>query len=198
VKGKLEESFYHYADVTRVAKALLGKVLCTKVDGKRTCGVIVETEAYSHTEKGCHAYNNRMTARNEVMFREGGYAYVYLCYGIHHLFNVVTNEKGVGDAVLIRALEPTRGLAIMMERLGAKTALRVTSGPGKLSKAMGIDRRLNGKHMTGSEVWIEDTGVRIARSSIVASPRIGIDYAGTDAALPWRFTIKDNPWVSRK
>lgn len=198
MKEKLDESFYRYSDVTRVAKALLGKVLCTKVDGIKTCGIIVETEAYSHTEKGCHAYNNRMTARNEAMFREGGHAYVYLCYGIHHLFNVVTNKDGVGDAVLIRALEPVQGTDVMMKRIGATSPLRVTSGPGKLSKALGIDRRLNGKLLTGNDVWIEENGESVSPKSISISTRIGIDYAGLDARLPWRFTIKDNPWVSKK
>jgi DNA-3-methyladenine glycosylase len=195
---KLDESFYRRADVTRVARALLGKILCTRVDGRKTCGLIVETEAYSHREKGCHAYNNKMTARNEVMFSEGGHAYVYLCYGIHHLFNVVTNKRGVGDAVLVRALEPIVGVETMMERMNVVSPLRVTSGPGKLSKAMGIGRELNGKSLRGWDVWIEDRGVRVANGRINASPRIGIDYAGEDALLPWRFTIRDNPWVSRK
>jgi DNA-3-methyladenine glycosylase len=195
---KLDVSFYLHDDVTRTARALLGKLLCTRVDGQKTCGIIVETEAYSHVERGCHAYMNRMTARNEVMFSDGGRAYVYLCYGIHHLFNVVTNKRGVADAVLVRALEPVDGIDVMMERMGVSSASRVTSGPGKLSKAMGIDRQLNGKSLRGSEVWIEDGGQRVTRNQIHASPRIGIDYAGEDAALPWRFTIRDNPWVSRK
>jgi len=160
--------------------------------------IIVETEAYSHTEKGCHAYNNRMTTRNEVMFNEGGHAYVYLCYGIHYLFNVVTNKNGIGDAVLIRALEPLKGVDIMMKRTGVKEPARITSGPGKLTKAMGIDRGLNGKSLLGREVWIEENDARLTGASIQASPRIGIDYAGKDAELPWRFTIKDNPWISRK
>lgn len=195
---KLEESFYRYSDVTRVAKALLGKKLCTRVGGIKTCGIIVETEAYSHTEKGCHAYNNRMTPRNEVMFSEGGHAYVYLCYGIHYLFNVVTNKDGVGDAVLVRALEPVEGLETMMKRMGVDDPKRITSGPGKLSRAMGIDRGLNGKSLAGTEVWIEQNGTKISTGSILTSPRIGIDYAGDDANLPWRFTLKGNQWVSKK
>ena len=197
MKEKLEESFYRHADVTKIAKALLGKLLCTRIAGKRTSGIIVETEAYSHAERGCHAYQNRMTSRNEVMFREGGHAYVYLCYGIHNLFNVVTNKHGVGDAVLVRALQPVEGIEIMMKRVGVMHPQRITSGPGKLSKAMGIDRSINGKWLAGTDVWIEKNGVKIPSSSIVADARIGIDYAGADAALPWRFTIKDNPWVSR-
>jgi DNA-3-methyladenine glycosylase len=193
---KLDPWIYQDANVTRVAKALLGKVLCTRVDGQLTSGVIVETEAYSHKEKGCHAYNNRKTGRNQVMFREGGHAYVYLCYGIHYLFNVVTNTLGVGDAVLVRALEPRDGVVSMMERTGATSPRRITSGPGKLSKAMGIDRKLNGLVLGGPEVWIEE-GVKVGRHAIQSSERIGIDYAGKDARLPWRFTIRGNEWTSK-
>lgn len=193
---KTDPSFYQSGSVTRVAKSLLGKTLFTRVDGQTTSGIIVETEAYSHVEKGCHAYNNKLTPRNKVMFNEGGYAYVYLCYGIHHLFNVVTNRQGVGDAVLIRALEPVRGLDIMMERMGTASANRITSGPGKLSKAMGIDRRLNGQSLQGPEVWIDD-GIAVAARSIQSGVRIGIDYAGDDAALLWRFVVKGNGWISK-
>jgi len=194
---KLDHTFYQHDDVTRVAKALLGKLLVTNMNGQTTAGLIVETEAYSHKERGCHAYNNKLTQRTKVMFGEGGHAYVYLCYGIHHLFNAVTNRPGIGDAVLIRALEPTQGLDVMMERMGTDIPRRITSGPGKLSKAMGIDRSLNGFPLTGPELWIED-GQKITRNSILADTRIGIDYAGKDAKLPWRFTIRDNSWVSRR
>ena len=131
------------------------------------------------------------------MFEKGGHTYVYLCYGIHHLFNVVTNKKDTADAVLIRALEPHTGMENMKERRGkVSNDFHLTSGPGKLSKAMGIDRRLNGKFLLDSEVWIEDIGMQIKPRFIEASPRIGIDYAGEDSKLPWRFTLKNNPWVS--
>jgi DNA-3-methyladenine glycosylase len=194
---KLTESFYQQSNVVKVAKELLGKQLFTKVDGQTTAGIIVETEAYSRKERGCHAYGNKKTQRNAVMFEPGGFSYVYLCYGIHNLFNVVTNQDGVADAVLIRALEPTVGADVMLERMKAKSVLRITSGPGKLTKALGIDRSLNGKYLLGSEVWIEDAGTKIGRSKIVASERIGIDYAGEDARLPWRFYLKDNIWISK-
>lgn len=193
----LDPSFYQKADVTRVAKALLGKILFTRVDRVTTSGIIVEVEAYSHTEKGCHAYNNRMTERNRVMFRDGGCAYVYLCYGIHNLFNVVTNKQGVGDAVLIRALEPKHGVDVMVDRMNADSPLRITSGPGKLSKAMGIDRQMNGAFLSGPGVWIEE-GIAIGRGRVRSGPRIGIDYAGEDAKLPWRYWISENAWVSRR
>jgi DNA-3-methyladenine glycosylase len=194
---KLEESFYQRSDVTSIAKDLIGKVLYSRAGRRVSSGIIVETEAYSHTEKGCHAYLNRKTKRNEVMFNAGGYSYVYLCYGIHNLFNVVTGEQGTGDAVLIRALEPIDGLEVMKDRMGVTNVRRITSGPGKLTKALGIDRSFNGKHLTGSQIWIGDEGVSVKKQQIVASPRIGIDYAGEDALLPWRFTLAGNIWVSK-
>jgi len=194
---KLDESFYQRNDVTKIATDLLGKTLYTRIGKKTTSGIIVETEAYSHIEKGCHAYMNRKTKRNEVMFNDGGYAYVYLCYGIHNLFNVVTGSAGTGDAVLIRALEPIEGIALMKERMNTRNIRRITSGPGKLTKALGIDRSFNGKHLTGSDVWIDDEGVTLKKQQIVPSKRIGIDYAEEDAELPWRFTIDGNIWVSK-
>lgn len=194
---KLDESFYQDTDVTKIAKDLLGKVLYTRIDRKTTSGIIVETEAYSHVEKGCHAYLNRKTKRNEVMFNDGGYAYVYLCYGIHNLFNVVTGVAGMGDAVLVRALEPIDGVPLMKERMNTDNVRRITSGPGKLTKALGIDRSFNGKHLSGADVWIGDEGIKVKKADIVLSKRIGIDYAGEDANLLWRYTIKDNIWVSK-
>lgn len=193
----LNEAFYRRQDVTRVARDLLGKALFTRIEGKITAGIIVETEAYSWKERGCHAYNNRMTARNAVMFGEGGHAYVYLCYGMYNLFNVVTNREGKADAVLIRALEPVEGLATMLKRTGARKPARVTSGPGKLTRALGIDRKHNGVSLTSGHVWLEDAGVKVGRGLTLAGPRIGIDYAGVDALLDWRYTIKDNIWVSK-
>jgi DNA-3-methyladenine glycosylase len=195
---KLPETFYERANVVRIARELLGKSLFTNIDGAVTGGMIVETEAYSWKERGCHAFNARKTARNAVMFGPGGHAYVYMCYGIHFLFNVVTNTTDTADAVLVRALEPHTGVDIMQQRRG-KLANRyhLTSGPGKLTRALGIDKQWNGRSLLANDVWISDIGIRISNSNIVASPRIGIDYAGEDAALPWRFTIKDNPWVSK-
>jgi DNA-3-methyladenine glycosylase len=195
---KLNEDFYQRQNVVKIARELLGKVLFTNIDGVIAGGVIVETEAYSWKERGCHAFNHRKTSRNAIMFERGGHSYVYLCYGMHHLFNVVTNKQGVADAVLIRALQPVAGVPEMKIRRGhAVEQIHLTSGPGKLSKALGIDRRINGKSLLGDEVWIEDIGNRVVEKKILASPRIGIDYAGDDAKLPWRFTIKDNPWVSK-
>jgi DNA-3-methyladenine glycosylase len=196
---KLSESFYERPDVVRIARELLGKGLFTRINGVVTGGMIVETEAYSWKERGCHAYLSRKTGRNSIMFENGGFSYVYLCYGIHHLFNVVTNVPGVPEAVLVRAIEPVRGLDHMLERRGNLTRqFDLTSGPGKLTRALGIDRSFNGKSLLDNEVWIEDLEKSIPRTHIEASARIGIDYAGEDALLPWRFTIRSNNWVSRQ
>lgn len=195
---RLDPGFYERSNVVKIARELLGKALYTQVDGVCSGGIIVETEAYSWKERGCHAFGGKMTPRNEVMFRTGGHAYVYLCYGMHNLFNVVTNVEGLADAVLIRAIQPVQGIDAMNGRRGKmKDSFQLTSGPGKLTKALGIDRSFNGKFLLNSEVWIEDVGEKLERKHIVASKRIGIDYAGEDAKLPWRFVVKGNSWISK-
>ncbi|WKZ61189.1 MAG: DNA-3-methyladenine glycosylase [Cyclobacteriaceae bacterium] len=194
---KLQPSFYHRRNVTTIARDLLGKVLITSIKGQVSSGIIVETEAYSWKERGCHAYNGRKTLRNEVMFDAGGKAYVYLCYGMHHLFNVVTNREGIAEAVLVRAVEPLQGVEIMIERRGDVPVHQLTSGPGKLTRALGIDRSWNGKVLWNDDVWIEDIGKKVSARQLDISKRIGIDYAGEDANLLWRFSIRDNKWVSR-
>ncbi len=195
---KLPESFYQRTNVVKIARELLGKPLFTRIDGRITGGLIVETEAYSWKERGCHAFGGRKTPRNAVMFGSGGYSYVYLCYGMHHMFNVVTNTAGTADAILIRALEPVEGIEQMIIRRGDLTnKFHLTSGPGKLTRALGIDRNWNGKSLQDNDIWIEDRGEKITAGKIVAGPRIGIDYAGDDALLPWRFRVKGNLWVSK-
>lgn len=193
--NRLDLSFYRRKDVVDIAKDLLGKVLITSLNGRTTSGRIVETEAYSFVERGSHAFKGK-TKRNAVMFDKGGVAYVYLCYGVHNLFNIVTNGEEKADAVLIRALEPLHGKEYMMDRMNSKSIKRITSGPGKLAKALGIDREMNGADLMGSTVWVEEDGFETKRGGIVKSKRIGIDYAGKDALLPWRFTIKGNGWIS--
>jgi len=195
MNSKLDLSFYRRKDVVKIANDLLGKLLITKINGIVTSGRIVETEAYSFIERGCHAFKGK-TTRNAVMFDRGGVAYVYLCYGIHHLFNIVTNEEEKADAVLIRALQPMGGEAYMMQRMKTKSLKRITSGPGKLTKALGIDRKMNGIDLIGNQVWVEEDDFVIKRGGILKSPRIGIDYAGKDALLPWRFTMEGNEWIS--
>lgn len=195
---KIKEDFYQRKNVVLIARELLGKGLFTNINGIITGGIIVETEAYSWKERGCHAYNKRKTNRNAVMFQNGGLSYVYLCYGMHNLFNVVTNVAEEPDAVLIRAIEPLEGVAEMKLRRGDSiNKFHLTSGPGKLSRALGIDRTFSGKSLVDNEVWLEDLGNKISSKNIIASARIGIDYAGFDALLPWRFSLKDNPWISK-
>jgi DNA-3-methyladenine glycosylase len=193
---RLPVEFYLRKNVTTVARQLIGKVLLTKIDDQVSGGIIVETEAYSFKEKGSHAYRG-MTKRNEVMFKDGGIAYVYLCYGVHEMFNVVTNVKGKAEAILIRAIEPVVGVEAMMERMKTSSVRKITSGPGKLTKALGIDRSFNGKNLSGHEIWIEDQHRTVKPSDIEKGTRIGIDYAGDDALLPWRFFLKNSVWVSK-
>ena len=194
----LSQAFYHGNDVTNIARQLLGKLLITNVKGVRTSGFIVETEAYSGAvERGSHAYLMKKTPRTNTLFEPGGIAYVYLCYGIHHLFNVVTNTKGQPDAVLIRAVEPNEGLGIMQERRGMNETRLLSNGPGKLSGALGISVRAhNAMSLNSDQIWIEE-GRSISDADVAEATRIGIDYAGEDALLPWRYYLKDNPFVSR-
>ena len=195
---KLSKEFYLNPSVTEISRQLLGKVLCTQVDGKFTSGRIVEVEAYSgRDDKACHANNNKRTNRTEIMYSAGGVAYVYLIYGMYHLFNVVSNQQGRADAVLIRALEPIAGLEVMMDRMKVKTAKKITAGPGKLSKAMGITKNLYGANLVGNDIWIADDGIEFNQQQIIETSRIGVEYAEEDALKPWRFYIDGNPFVSR-
>jgi len=181
-------------DVTQVAKDLLGMYLVTEKDGLLTAGKIVETEAYcGRGDKACHA-NGKVTPRTEVMYREGGLAYVYLCYGIHHLINVVTNKEGQADAVLIRALEPVYGLEVMKERRSF-TKAKLASGPGTLTQALDINVKQTGTDLLGNEIWIAKSDTD--PFEIDAGTRIGVDYAEEDALRPWRFIIKGNKFVSK-
>jgi DNA-3-methyladenine glycosylase len=195
---KLGSSFYDRPGVVKVARELLGKVLVTELGGKRTTGRIVEVEAYNGVvDRASHAWAGRRTRRTEVMYGEGGTAYVYLIYGIHHLFNVVTNRKGIPHAILIRGLEPIDGIPVMLQRTGKKRPDHtLTRGPGNLSKAMGLLTLHTGMSLMGGEVWIGDDGCKPRRSEIGMSARIGVDYAGEDAALQYRFFLKGNPYVS--
>ncbi len=195
---KLGEDFYQRKNVVKIARELLGKELFTKINGITTSGIIVETEAYSWKERGCHAYGAKRTNRNAIMFERGGNAYVYLCYGMHNMVNIVTNTEGVAEAVLIRAVEPVSGIDEMLLRRGLNSDNKhLTSGPGKLTKALGIDRTFNGKSLLNNEIWLEESNLKISTSNIQSSARIGIDYAGSDALLPWRFTVKESKWLSK-
>ncbi|MEZ4885907.1 MAG: DNA-3-methyladenine glycosylase [Chitinophagales bacterium] len=197
---KLPLSFYNRPDVVQISKELLGKSLFTHFNGITTAGIITETEAYcGATDRACHAYPNKRTKRTETMFAEGGINYTYLCYGIHHLFNIVTNQKDQADAILIRAIEPNVGIETMLERRNMiKIQPRLTAGPGCLTRALGIRTEHNGESLRGEVIWIEDNDRQIAENQIVKTTRIGVDYAGEDALLPWRFYIEGNKWVSKK
>jgi DNA-3-methyladenine glycosylase len=197
---KLGASFYNRGSVVAVARDLLGKVLVSELDGERTSGRIVEVEAYNGVvDRASHAWSGRRTARTEVMYAVGGRAYVYLIYGIHHLFNVVTNREGTPHAVLVRALEPMEGVEVMLRRMGRSVVdFTLTRGPGNLSKAMGLTTGHTGKSLLAGEIWIADDGYRVKRSEVVATPRIGVDYAGKDAELPYRFLVRGSQWVSGK
>lgn len=195
----LPESFYTRKDVVKIAQELLGKVLVTNIDSIYTSGMIVETEAYAGAaDKASHAHGNRRTKRTEIMFWQGGMAYVYLCYGIHHLFNVVTNVRDVPHAVLIRAVEPLEGIEHMLERRGKeKLTPSLTAGPGAMSMALGIHTSQTGKSLLDNEIYIEDRGFRIPSKDIVTSTRVGVAYAQDDAYLPYRFSIRGNKYVSK-
>lgn len=187
----LPVSFYANPDVTNVARNLLGKVICSMAGEEFTSGIIIETEAYcGRDDKACHANNGKRTPRTEVMFGEPGHAYIYLCYGIHHLFNVVTNREGLADAVLVRAVKPLEGVDIMKERRGMDGLKNLTNGPGKFTQAMGITTELDATSLREFPVWIEDHQISVEPENITASKRIGVDYAGEDALRPWRFNIE--------
>jgi DNA-3-methyladenine glycosylase len=188
---KLAQRFYAGDDVVAISRRLLGKVVCTSIDGKLTTAVVTETEAYAGVaDRASHAFGGRRTRRTEPMFGAGGTAYVYLCYGIHHLFNVVTNREGVPHAVLVRAGRPLCGVDAMLERRGKDRADRsLLGGPGSFAKALGITTELSGASLDGDRVWIEDHGFRAPERRIAAGPRIGVDYAGDDALLPYRFVV---------
>ncbi len=185
--------------MVQIAKELLGKIVVTHWQGMLTSGRIVETEAYAGgIDKASHAYRGR-TPRTAVMFAEGGTAYIYLCYGIHQMFNIVTNVDGIAHAVLVRALQPIEGIDVMLQRTGKlKHDNTLTRGPGNVGKAMGFHTSQTGWSLQSSELFIADDGFRIEEESIVASPRIGVAYAAEDALLPYRFFVKGNPYVSGK
>lgn len=189
---KLPLSFYERTDVVSIAKELIGKFLFTSINGKLTGGIITETEAYKgEIDKASHAFGGRRTARTEIMYGEPGCAYVYLCYGIHSLFNIVTNKKGIPHAILIRAIYPTVGIEEIIIRRKIKST-KITSlcvGPGTVSLAMGIHYSDSGISLLENKIWLEDREFKIPKGMMTSGPRIGVDYAGTDALLPYRFKV---------
>ena len=186
---KLTSSFYNRNDAVQISRDLLGKVLCTNLAGGITRAIITETEAYAGVDdRASHAYGGRRTKRTEPMFAAGGTAYVYLCYGIHHLFNVVTGAVDTPHAILVRAGKPLQGTAIMLQRRGkSQVDNSLLAGPGSLAKAMGITTALSGQSLLDNQVWIENHQLVVAESEITSGPRVGVDYAQEDASLPYRF-----------
>jgi DNA-3-methyladenine glycosylase len=196
-RRKLPREFYTRPSVLAVARDLLGQLLVVPArDRTRVSGIIVETEAYRGPEdRASHAYGGRRTNRVRAMDDTGGTAYVYFVYGMYHQFNVVTNVSDIPHAVLIRALEPVEGIALMRRRRRGEADRGLTNGPGKLCIALGIDRRLDRADLLGDRIWIEEGGRAPAATAI--GPRVGIEYAREWAARPWRFWIRHNPFVSR-
>ena len=195
---KLPIQFYESPDVVIIAKALIGKIIVTNFDGVITSGRIVETEAYiGLSDKASHSFGGRRTARNEHMYAAPGTAYVYICYGMHHLFNVVTNNKNIPDAVLIRALDPLLGIDMMLHRTGKKILNNtLTRGPGNAAKALGISKNHSGINLLKKEIFIADDGYKLNDNLIGSSRRIGVESSGESALLPYRFYIKGNRFVS--
>jgi DNA-3-methyladenine glycosylase len=194
----IPRSFYVREDVVSIARDLLGKILYTQFEGIITGGIIVETEAYAGiTDKASHAFGGRRTERTEIMYAEGGTAYVYLCYGVHSLFNVVTNQKEIPDAVLIRGIKPLVGIEDMIRRSGKAAIGKLFGiGPGKVSKILGIHYSQSGMDLTkkpsnihDNGIWLEDDRRIVSDKRIITGTRIGVDYAGDDAFRPYRFRI---------
>ena len=197
---KLDRSFYDRKDVLRIARELLGKILVTQWDGVRSSGRIVETEAYAgEQDRACHAFGGRRTTRSEDLYGAPGSVYIYICYGMHHLFNVITNKKDIPHAVLIRALEPLEGVEHMLNRTGKPVAdYSLTKGPGNLSRAMGMSKLHSGGNLFSEEIYITDDGLRYKKEQVIVTKRIGVESAREDAELPYRFIVKGNPYVSAK
>jgi DNA-3-methyladenine glycosylase len=199
-KRILQKEYFQNEQVVELAKDLLGKFLFTNINNHLTGGMITETEAYAGiTDKGSHAYNGRRTVRTEVMYQTGGISYVYFTYGIHYLFNVVTGKEGVPHAVLIRAVYPLFGTDIMLQRTEKKTVdYQLTNGPAKLTKSLGITKDQNNIPLDGETLWLEERGIEIDKNDVTVTPRIGINYAGEDALLPYRFVLNYKNYLNNK
>ena len=197
---KLPIEFYKRKNVVQIAQELLGKIIVTNIDGIKTSGRIVETEAYAGiTDKASHAYAGKRTSRNEHMYGEAAITYVYICYGIHQMFNIITNDEKIPDAILIRSVEPLEGIEDMLIRTGKKIPDNtITKGPGNVGKALGIFKIHSGINLTGETIFLASDDYIMEDAMIGTSARIGVQYAGQDALLPYRLFIKGNKFVSGK
>ncbi len=196
---KLPREFYMRDNTLKIAQDLLGKLLVVPTTtGERVSGMIVETEAYlGAIDKAAHSYGNRRTPRTETMFAVGGTVYIFFIYGMYFQFNVVVGKKDVPHAILIRAVEPIENIELMRERRGPMKDANLTSGPGKLCIALGVDKTFNNEDLLGNRAWLEE-GAKISDEKIACGKRVGIDYAEEYAEKLWRFWINDNRFVSRK
>lgn len=196
---KILPEFYESNDVVFLSRMLLGKYLFTQIDGQLTGGRIVETEAYRGPEdRGSHAHNNRYTPRTQVMFSQGGVSYVYLCYGIHYLFNIISGDEGNPHAILVRGIEPVTGIETMLVRRNMTgLAPRITAGPGAVAQALGLNKTHNALSLQGQTVWLEDRGELDAMETIITGPRVGMNFEGPWHSIPWRFSLKGNRYVSK-
>jgi DNA-3-methyladenine glycosylase len=194
---KVKKEFFQSSNVVKLAKQLVGYRIFTLIDNQLTSGIITETEAYAgQGDKACHSHLGRFTKRTSVMYEPGGITYIYLCYGIHHLFNIVTNTKGNADAILIRAFKPEHGIEIMLKRRQkSKVDKTLTSGPGNVTQALGLTKSHNAHSVCSDEIWIESA--EFDPINLEETTRIGIDYAEEDADLPWRFYDKSSRFISR-
>ena len=195
----LPKSFFTRPDTLQIAKELLGKTLLVLgEDGYWSGGIITEVEAYlGAKDKACHAYNYRKTKRNKVMFQEGGVAYIYFCYGMYDMLNFVTNIEGEPEAILIRAIKPTINIDVILKRRNQKKLTpKVSAGPGRLTKALNITRKYNGEPLSGNKIFVLNNE-NISEENIIATPRIGINYAQEDRNKPYRFYIKNEEFVSK-
>lgn len=197
---KLDESFYDRPDVLKISQELLGKILVTCFDGKRTSGRIVETEAYAGIgDRACHAFGGKRTARMEAVYGSPGTIYIYICYGMHHLFNIVTNKKYIPHVILIRALEPLEGIDVMLDRTGKEQAdYSLARGPGNVSRALGMTKAHSGGNLLSGEIYIADDGWKYKKEQILITKRIGVESAREDAERLYRFIVKGNPYVSAR
>lgn len=197
----ISKSFYQNEDPLFLGEQLLGCIIKTQINNQITAARIVELEIYKAPEdKGSHAFDNKRTGRTETMFKEGGIAYVYLCYGIHHMFNIVSGPEEMAHAILIRATEPIDGQALMETRRKIKNPIpALTNGPGKLSNALGIRTSMDGVKLYDpqSPISIWSDGQYNDAGNIIKSPRVGIAYAEECAHWPWRFYLENNSWVSK-
>lgn len=194
----LDRAFY-MRDALSVAAELPGKLLTHRSPEGLTRGRIVETEAYMGPgDRASHTHGGVPTPRTAVLFGEGGYAYVYLIYGLHYCLNIAVHTAGSPQAVLIRALEPLQGIDVMRRRRRIHDIRRLCDGPGKLCTAMGITGALNGVDICGRRLYLEADLTASGPAAVTASARIGVDRSGEAAAFPWRFTLDNNPFVSRR